>query len=582
MFDHQRRTFRAVAATGPRLSVVSPLTASAATFTLALATPVLVGAAGSTLVVDIGTTLRPVSHVGSGGLYALRDGSTPAASPWVDLLHLNQIVQPPPGAQQLPNGSPVPVGNVLVVDPTAVSVGAHVTVRMPDIYPNFPYKWLSWNDWLGRVSTMVNAVLQANAKGKTNIDGWELWNEPDSTWDTTNAGTYLAGWTRTYQAVRALDPNTPIVGPSYSHWDATAMQSFLTNAQTTKSIPEVICWHELSGWSHVTGDVQSYRALETQLGIAPRPISIDEYADTSEVDVPSAANHYVAQFERTGVRDGERAFWYESGTINGLLYKGSPTGTYWMYRWYGDQSGNVVSVTPTTSNDGVATYDASVRTMVLVFGGEAGTNYVTVKGVDAIGPTVTVTLNHTTATGRMTNLMAPTMLSTTDEAVQGGEVTVTVPDQETQGAYELIVTGRGKDIPGNVADAAGGGSAEASADGSSGAETVDARASSAEGSGSPSSASSGAGTSAESSGPSASGPSPSGRGPVGNDAGCGCAAAGLTPDSGEWAGAFAALASVLAVGRGCRWRRLAGDRSSFSSFRTFVQSRLARPRPRNA
>ena len=47
--------------------------------------------------------------------------------------------------------------------------------------------------------------------------------------------------------------------------------------------------------------------------------------------------------------------------------------------------------------------------------GEAGTNYVTVKGVDATGSTVTVTLNRTTATGRMTNLI----LSTTDESVQG-------------------------------------------------------------------------------------------------------------------------------------------------------------------
>jgi hypothetical protein len=90
--------------------------------------------------------------------------------------------------------------------------------------------------------------------------------------------------------------------------------------------------------------------------------------------------------------------------------------------------------------------------------------------------------------------------------------------------------------------------------------------SSAEGSGSPSLASSDAGTSTESSGPRA-----SGYGPVGHDAGWGCAAAGLTPDSGEWAGAVAALASVLAVGRGRRWRRFAGDRRSFSSSRTYVQ-----------
>ena len=502
--------------------------------------------------VDLGTVVRPVSHVGSGGLYALRNATTPAASPWVVPLHLNQIVQPPPGAQQLPNGSPVPVGDVLVVDPTAIAAGAHITVRMPDTYPAFPYGWVSWNDWLGRVSTMVNAVLQANAKGQTNIDGWELWNEPDGTWNATSAGAYLAGWTRTYQAVRALDAKTPIVGPSYSHWDGNAMQSFLQNAQTTNTLPDVICWHELSGWSHVTGDVQAYRALETQLGISPRPISIDEYAQTSEVDVPSAANHYVAQFERTGVRDGERAFWYESGTINGLLYNGNPTGTYWMYSWYGDQTGNIVAVTPTANNDGVAAYDAAERRMILVFGGDSGTNYVTINGVGAIDSTVTVTLKHTTSTGRMTNLAAPSVLSTTDYRVQGGNITVTVPNQEAQGAYELIVTAQGG---GTDAGADSGGSNSnvgAGADGSGGGELLDGA----------SHGGSGGVDASHIPDDSGSNATDSASGLPGHDAGCGCASVGLASGRDGWIGAIVACASLLAVGRGRRSHTRSRDRES--------------------
>jgi hypothetical protein len=566
-----------------RLPRASPFLLSAVTFAFAAA-PARSWAAGSTLVVDLGTTVRPVTHVGSGGLYALRDATTPAASPWVSPLHLNQLVQPPPGAQQLPNGSPVPVGDVLKVDPTAVATGAHVTVRMPDIYPNFPYRWVSWDDWLGRIGTMVNAVLQANAKGPTNIDGWELWNEPDWTWDTTNAGAYLAGWTRTYQTVRALDAKTPIVGPSYSHWDAAAMRSFLTNAQTTNAMPDVVCWHELSGWAQVTGDVQAYRALETQLGISPRPISIDEYAETTEVDVPAAANHYVAQFERTGVRDGERAFWFESGTINGLLFNGMPTGTYWLYRWYGDQTGDVVSVTPTPNNDGVAAYDATRRTLILVFGGDSGTNAVTLRGVGAIDSTVTVTLSHATSTGRMANLAAPAVLSTADYVVQGGAITVSVPNQEASGAYELVVTAKGG-IGDAGADSSAGPKADASADGAGGAGASTSGSSSGAGgtSGSGSGGASSAGSSStvavgggsvSSSGSSAGGSSDgaAGAGGAGSNAGCGCAAAGLpsahaapanllrgaSREHEEW-GAIGACAALAAAARGRRSR--AGKKS---------------------
>ena len=129
--------------------------------------------------------------------------------------------------------------------------------------------------------------------------------------------------------------------------------------EASGTLPDVICWHELGGWKNVTNDVQAYRSLEQQLGISARPISIDEYATTSEIDVPSSTNHYVAQFERDGVRDAERAFWYEAGTLNGLLYNNQPTASYWMYKWYGDQTGNVVKVRPTQNQDGVAAYDAA-------------------------------------------------------------------------------------------------------------------------------------------------------------------------------------------------------------------------------
>ena len=38
----------------------------------------------------------------------------------------------------------MPTGDALKVAPLATGAGAQEYVRMPDIYPNFPYGWVSW------------------------------------------------------------------------------------------------------------------------------------------------------------------------------------------------------------------------------------------------------------------------------------------------------------------------------------------------------------------------------------------------------------------------------------------------------
>jgi hypothetical protein len=51
------------------------------------------------------------------------------------------------------------------------------------------------------------------------------------------------------------------------------------------------------------------------------------------VDVPGRIASYVAKFERAGVETAHRAFWYEYGTMNGLVVNNNqPTGTWWLYK----------------------------------------------------------------------------------------------------------------------------------------------------------------------------------------------------------------------------------------------------------
>jgi hypothetical protein len=394
-------------------------------------------AAGATLTVNVGAPFRPVSHVAAGGLYALAEGNRPADALLLPL-RLNNLTQPAPGVGQPPNGQP-PGGDSLLIAPQATRVGAGQYIRMPDIYPNFPYRWVSWDDWMSKVDTQVSRRLAATSV--SDVSGWELWNEPDFTWDTARAGDFNTGWVRTFQRVRSRDALTPIVGPSTSFYNEPFLRSFLTAAKANNALPDIVSWHELGAASNIARDIAAYRALESSLGISPRRISINEYATPTEVDQPGAVASYIAKFERGGVLDAERAFWFEYGTVNGLTVNDQPTGTWWLYRWYGDMAGNMVATTPPaqTGLDGFAAYDPTRRIVNVALGGESGTNSVRLTGLAALGGSVQVRLESTPASGRFTAVPAPTAISTTTATVSNGQLTVSVPNMSATSAYHLVV-----------------------------------------------------------------------------------------------------------------------------------------------
>jgi hypothetical protein len=413
------------------------LTATAFTATTIAGPGNEAAAAGATLTVNLAAPFRPVTHVAAGGLYALAEGNRPADAQLLPL-KLNNLTQPAPGVGQRPNGQP-PGGDSLLVAPQATRVGAGQYIRMPDIYPDFPYHWVSWPDWLSKVDTQVNARLAAS--DTSDIAGWELWNEPDFTWDTAAAGDFNTGWARTFREVRARDTITPIVGPSATHYDETFLRSFLTAAKANNALPDVVSWHELTGAASIAGDIRAYRALESSLGISPRRISINEYANPTEVDQPGPVAGYLAKFERAGVDNAERAFWFEYGTVNGLTVNNQPTGTWWLYRWYGDMAGNMVTTTPPaqTGLDGFAAYDPTRRIVSVALGGASGTNSVQLTGLGPLGGSVQVRLESTPASGRMTAVAAPTVISTTTASVTNGQLTVSVPNMVATSAYHLVV-----------------------------------------------------------------------------------------------------------------------------------------------
>ncbi|WP_199042779.1 CBM35 domain-containing protein [Glycomyces salinus] len=399
-------------------------------------------AAGLTLTVDVGQVVRPATQVASGGLYGVGSDTQPTTDM---LLPLNptSFTQPPPGTTHLGNGATEPCCDALDVGGNITRSGAQQFIRLPDIYPSFPYQWQGWGDWESKVTEMVNDRLDAT--GTTGIHGWELWNEPDWTWDSS-AGSFNDGWTRTYNLVRSLDSVTPIVGPSWSYYDHNRTLDFMTHARDTGTLPDVMVWHELgdTDWNNFDDHVADYRAIENQLGISPRPIAINEYNSHSQMDIPSVALHWMAVLERHGAREAHRAYWFEAGTFDGLFtLDNQPTASYWLYRWYGAMTGNIVETVPHSWLDGVASYDSSRQIADVVFGGDWGDNTVRVTGLGSFGSQVDVTVLYTPGSGRHTHVAAPTTVLETTMSVSGGEISVPVDDMNAEGAYRLQVTPAG-------------------------------------------------------------------------------------------------------------------------------------------
>ena len=439
----RRSMSRSRARAHPTGAIAAALTVAAIGTALAISPAHAAPSPVSTLVVNADQVLRPVTHVGSGALYGLATDAVPADE-LVQAFKPNTFVQMAPGGKQLPNGEPVPAGDALVVAPEAAKARARVVVRMPDWYPNFPYRWVSWDDWLHAVDTQVEAV---EASGATNIAAYELWNEPDWTWNTAAAGGFNDGWTRTFREVRSLDPTTPIQGPSYSD-NISGMRSFLQNAVATDTVPDIISWHELTRASKIADDVASVTGIEHDIGISPRPISIEEYGAPSEVGVPGALVGYIAKFERYGIHDAELAFWNHYGTLGDTLTDtgAQPNGAYWLYKWYGQMSGNMVVTTPPaqTELDGAAAVTADEKQLSVIFGGGSGATAVTINGLDKLklGAAVKAKLEYTQSFGRTNPTPGPVAISNTVYRVHDGSITVPVAMNAADG-YHLVITSAG-------------------------------------------------------------------------------------------------------------------------------------------
>ncbi|MFJ7065788.1 hypothetical protein [Streptomyces sp. NPDC101115] len=116
-----------------------------------------------------------------------------------------------------------------------------------------------------------------------------------------------------------------------------------------------------------------------------RPFQVNEYAANTEQN-PGRGGWYISRLERAGA-DGMRANWAWGADLHdfaaNLLTKTGgqylPLGEWFLYRYYGSQTGNIVNLTPGANTDGVATKDNSARNTKILLGSNGNTGNVTVN-----------------------------------------------------------------------------------------------------------------------------------------------------------------------------------------------------------
>ena len=401
--------------------------------------------AASTLTVDCNNKIRKVTHCANGSLYGLIENVPADYNTFVAPLHPYVFRNPARGSNsnQHPYGDAIKVAKRLSATP-----GALVSVDLADILPYWPYRWPGMNNWLHEITTFIR---DKKASGLTNWYGLEIWNEPDGTWKNADGISFNQLWKETFETIRKNDPNEKIIGPCYSWYQENKLRDFLQYAKSTNTIPDIICWHELSGIEGVSSHIKSYRNLEKILGIKELPISINEYCDaTHELEgQPGSSARFIGKFERYKVDTAMITWWFvpHPGRLGSLMATDNQKGAGWyFYKWYGDMTGDMVYVTPPNDNsklvDGATCVDSNQKYISFILGGpNDGSINADFKNIPSfIGSVANVKVEKIDWKDKDTVSYGPNTIFEKKYNVNNGQLSINIPGTNGNSGYRVFIT----------------------------------------------------------------------------------------------------------------------------------------------
>ncbi len=420
-----------------------------------------------TLKVSLADSIRPVTHCASGSLYGMTEDLPTDIKGLVEPLKPHMFCQPPEGTKNNQH----PYGDGFIIADRLKGTTAKVQITLPDLLPYWPYQWPGQQKWLDAVARQIN---RKHDLGIENIHSYVIWNEPDGTWKDANGELTTTVWKPTYDLIRQMDPETPIVGPCIAYYNGDRMKKFLQFCKANNCLPDEICWHQW-GSEGLAGAVESVRKLEDELGIGHRPICINEYCAGSDDSkkkfegCPGYSVPFIAKFERHGVESATISWWFTGlpGRLGSLLTdKNQRGGGWWLYKWYGDMEGYMAKVTPPNDYsdkvDGFAAVDKKNNCASLVLGGntEGDVNVVFQSLPAFMGGKVNVKIERVTWQSKDTPVNGTDLISEKVMTLEGTTLTVPVKIESKLYGYRIFMTpvdvkqtpykGQAAEVPGKI------------------------------------------------------------------------------------------------------------------------------------
>ena len=452
------------------LTTAVALLATTAAFALP-ATRAEAAAPDTTVTVDLSQTGKAPTRAGSGFLYGLsQDGSGPADSllaPLTPALFRGGGARIAGGGwigDGYTAGSGFQVRMTSALDQARrvapAPYGATYHLLVSDLYgadttqpsnTQYPCDNGNCSNWTTFIDTVVGDV---QASGLTNID-FDVWNEPDGTgfWPYgMNSTQYFEMWDTAVREIRRLDPGAVIVGPSISGYNHGYLDTFLSQAKTDGTLPNVLNWHF---GDDPVADASDAESIESSLGISPLPLTVNEYLFGNQQNAGTTA-WWLDRFAQSDISQAAHAIWSDCCTepsldsvLGGSGSLAAPTGQWWAYRAYAALSGNLVATSSGNADIAVtASKNQSQGRAVALIGNDSdqtGTTTIQVNGLSSVpwiesNGTVHATLQRIPDASYV---YAPTTVTDKSLTVTNGSISIPATFQAGTDAFFLTLSPTG-------------------------------------------------------------------------------------------------------------------------------------------
>ncbi|MEI3220210.1 MAG: hypothetical protein V8S08_12115 [Lachnoclostridium sp.] len=143
-------------------------------------------------------------------------------------------------------------------------------------------------------------------------------------------------------------------------------------------------------------------------------------------------------------------FWQQANNLNGLTSDANEgAGAWWVYKWYGDMSGQTLKVETSTSYErlyGVASIDDKKQSASVLMGGEDGNQKLVLRNISGTETfkdedKVHITVQKTAYNGYAGTVSEATVIMEGNfQVAKDGSVEITIPDTKFADAFYVTVT----------------------------------------------------------------------------------------------------------------------------------------------